>query len=112
MPGSEVTYEELVDRLNRFTYKPGWRMRLERMATGTPYLLVEFEAENTYRPGETIKVGFREPLPPGSSILFSSPGAFDAWLLSRLDEIERHETREWLKFDGVMIFDPHRNDPR
>jgi hypothetical protein len=29
------------------------------------------------------------------------------WITWRLGQIESHESREWLRYDGSVIYDPH-----
>ena len=103
-----VTLEDLDRRLASFTYKPGWTMSLSPSLRFGPAanLVITFQTEDTYRSGQDTLIGFHEPLPPIE--YFQKIEAFDHWLLGVIDKAERHETREWLKRDGVMIFDPHK----
>jgi hypothetical protein len=55
-----------------------------------------------YNPKQTVQVRIRSAIPP----MFDT-NHFGYWLLWRLDQIERHECREYLKRDGVCLFDPH-----
>lgn len=105
--------EWLHSELARFTYKPGWRFVLD--ASGHAFTLggemspfnvvrVSYPAKDSRRPDEvetTIKV--KISVPP----YIEDEDAFARWLIEAISEIERHEAQEWLRRDGVMLFDPH-----
>lgn len=52
-----------------------------------------------------IEVAHSFPIPPASAM---PDDYWQEWILGCADAAERHETCEWLKFDGVAPFDPHR----
>lgn len=91
--------------LSRFTYKPGWI--LDAIDDGySVYLTITFMTEDTHNPGRQIKIGMREPIP--ENILYrKSADHFAKWLQDRLFDVERHESREWLRRDGQIFDNPH-----
>jgi hypothetical protein len=103
---SSVTPEEIKAHLAKITYKPGWRIfLLEDVLTDLPTMLaVDFTTEDTYNPGNQIVIGFREKL----KFPIMSLEHFERQVLDALDRIERHETREWFRVEGVMKYDPHK----
>lgn len=103
---SSVSPEEIKAHLAKITYKPGWRIWLmEDVLTDLPTLLaIDFEVEDTYNPGNIVKIGMREKL----RLPIMSLEQFEHQVLDAIDRAERHETREWFKVDGVMKYDPHK----
>lgn len=102
---------EIEEELARFTYKPGWKFSiyaplLPSATSSRAWLKIDFEVEDTYRPGHQTRVGMRRPLLP----YYIDADHFAHWLVREIDRAEQHETREFLKRDGVMIFDPHRGE--
>lgn len=106
---AHLDFEQLEERLASFSYKPDWTMILHPLGhyPGS-FLLISFETEDAYHPGRRTTIGIRSGLPPIE--FFRDHNAFDQWLLSRVLVAERHEAQEWLKCDGVMIFDPHKEE--
>jgi hypothetical protein len=104
MSPSEI--RDYVER--RVAYKPGWKIRLDEVPLGSRTSLslhVSFTTEDTWNPGRTTLIGMRFPLdaPVRDAV------QLDHLVLDCLDQCERHETREWLKIDGVARFDPHHD---
>lgn len=99
-------YDRLRQWLSRFTYKPGWRFTIQDMALGTSaYLDITFETTDTYSPDKIVKIGFREPMRP--AVVYTEE-SFAHFLLKVIERVEIHEAREWLRYDNVVIFNPHR----
>lgn len=100
-----MTYYETKAALAKVTYKPGWKFAIVDHGVNSFALAISFEQIDTYNPDRTIKVGFHEPIYRGALV---SIEAFQHWIITLIDKIERHEAREWFRYDGVMIFDPHK----
>lgn len=93
-------------QLKRFTYKPGFKMRVQpNLGFMGPCILLTMKVEDTYHPGvfvEVMKPCPLEGVPAGNEQIFAQ------WLAGQLQELEIHESREWLKRDGVIYDNPHR----
>lgn len=100
---SRATRGWLEKQMDRFSYKPGWWWRVTESCS----VIVNMSTEDVYNPGRQVTVS----------------GGFDAGYLREGDEdmfaylfakhirgLEDHESREWLKRDGVVYDDPHKAD--
>jgi len=96
-------------RLPKVTYKPGWEIVYE----STEYS----EMERCWK--VRIRVSWRaaDSVPPHAQRDFHSSheykvaddvGLKDA-ILKSIEYCELHEAREWLRFDGVVYRDPHKD---
>lgn len=114
-----LEFQELEDHLNKITYKPSWRFRLEpHWGSRDLFLSISFRTLDTYtsdigvtfdEPSEIetraqVKIGMRHRLRGP----FLAIEQFERAVLDAIDKCERHETREWFKVDSVMKFDPHK----
>jgi hypothetical protein len=103
----------LREQLARFTYRPGWTMQIQLqqglMLLGPEYLVrINFRVADTYAPGRDI---------PLVAVFHISPHIaaerdeelFARWLQGVLLDVERHESREWLRRDGTIYDDPHKS---
>jgi len=108
----------LEEELARYTYKPGWKLTIvgadhfisgdlfENMFAWT-HLEIRYETIDSYHPERTIPIGARLIVPPYVAYE-KDANAFRRWLEHNLDEMERHERREWLRYDGELVNDPHK----
>jgi len=108
----------VLDQLKRFTYRPNWTWTARDLRYGSSpdvfsplnmddvEIRVWFEAEDTRRPGETVKVGDRRIVP--EYIVDHRDGdMFALWFAGLIRGMEDHESREWLRRDGNIYDDPH-----
>lgn len=101
--------------LEKVTYKPGWRLSIGSPHTDmiygyqTHFLIVQTLVPDSYRPDEMFPLSVSAVIPPP---VIMDEGAFMHWLARHLIDIERHESREWFKVDGLVFDDPHQGDPR
>jgi hypothetical protein len=103
---SEVLqFRWIKEQLARFTYKAGWRFDvLPDVVFGMGYFQTSFKCEDTYNPGVMTEVCKRVPL---YSVPYGNPEVFARWLEAEIQDVEIHESREWLKRDGVIYNNPH-----
>lgn len=94
--------------LKNFTYKPGWKFRLEDFGSFL-VLCIDAEVPCTDEPGRMINIRFRENFDPLVHRAMDER-AWMRWLRERILDVEKHEIDEFFKVDGVKVFDPHRND--
>jgi hypothetical protein len=109
--------------LARITYRPGWQLRVfEDYSSGAMALHVIAQVEDTYHPGRVGRILHGHLIPAYLRLQdpldaqLSRPENLEAerirWIREALGRVELHERDEWLKVDGVRLFDPHANDPR
>jgi hypothetical protein len=101
----------LADRISRYSYKPGWTIRVgHREGHDGDWLLIRCATVDAYDPSRRLTL-------PGGRRITRAVEAMDdeqltAWVLGLIDDIERHERDEWFRRDGVLVNDPHRKDER
>lgn len=103
-----LTVCEMNELLKRWTYKPGWRVEVQAIDLRSDYhsvwVQITFDAEDAFDPGHDILIGMRHTMRvPANEQMFWEQ------LLCEIDKAERHETREFFKVDGKMLFDPHKS---
>jgi hypothetical protein len=100
-----LSVHEMQAHLRRITYRPGWRFDLYPGAWEGPHLEVLADVPDADGMGELVTVSVVSAVPPMDTL-----DQFERWLGWRLARIESHEMREFLKRDGVAIYDPHAPD--
>lgn len=98
----------IAERLSRYSYKPGWTIRVgHREGFDGDWLLIDCPTVDAYDPSRR-----RLTLPGGRRITLAVWAMDDeqltAWVLGLIDDIERHERDEWFRRDGRLVNDPHR----
>lgn len=99
-----LTVPEVREIVNRVTYKPGTRIDIQcEFEQNTPTLFVDLPVQDvdTLRPS---KVGTRRVIPPK---YLKSREALLAFIFMTVEGIEKHEVREWLRYDHQTVVDPH-----
>jgi hypothetical protein len=112
-----MTLDEMRAELDHWTFMPGWRFELivdhpARMGDIQLFfhphavLRIHSRVPNTYPPHDLIATTATYPVPvePIERGLIS----FATFLREVVHDRLVHEGDEWLKRDGVMVFDPHR----
>lgn len=98
-----LSVAELQSILDEVTYKPGWEIRVRGTDhEGAQIVMVVHEMPDSTQPGKTLDLGIVSYLPP-----MQDEQALLNWLAWRIERIENHEVREWLKLRGETVFDPH-----
>ncbi len=97
-----LTLVEIQEALTRFTYRPGWTFTAYEGAAEGVHIQIKAEVRNAYVPDESVVLDIRSALPPMRSV-----GDLAEWLLWRMRRVEDHEAREWFRFDGKPVSDPH-----
>lgn len=120
---------QLYDEVQRWTYKPGWKLAITYTNTdpfmdgtntdpfmdGLTRLRIEFKALDSRGSGAMIPIVGHYAVPMlyhglGSRFSEEELTWFRHWLVDTLMEAEQHELREWLRRDGELHDDPHRTD--
>lgn len=108
MEGS-LNITEASAMLDKFTYKPDWRMEIIQQSS-YPELTLQtvFKAVDTYHPGRTVEVVSQCPLPDR----INDEKEFSNWLREAIRRQEIHEMDEWFKYKetGKPINNPHARD--
>jgi hypothetical protein len=108
--------EVLREAVAELTYKPGWKFEVEELPGLSPnakLLVLNISAEATcVDSGGPISISKSIPVTSGG---LSLPYAVadrvfvDAFISSTIQEMERHEFQEWLKFGGKRRYYPRHD---
>lgn len=113
-----MTLDELEAEIERWTFLPGYDFELKRLQAATidgmrlswlrdaAVLMIHSRVPNSYNPAETVKVSATVPVP---TMVLEGRMPVDQWLRQAVHARMTHEADEWLKRDGVAVFDPHAN---
>lgn len=95
--------------IKRVTYRPGYMLdAIYEIDFDITKLIVKMRVENTYRPGEMIPIIFQHFLPAWRHI--GDDAEAMRFIRDALHDMERHESDEWIRLDGEMIYDPHKEN--
>lgn len=98
------TWEEF---LKTVTYKKDYKFHYNyAIDFDVRRIVVTVMTEDTYNPGKPLRVDHNYPVPPFD--VLGEEGA-QSFLRNIIHSVECHESDEWLKFNGEMVFDPHAN---
>ena len=97
-----LTLEQLQGEVARFSYRPGWELSVFPDVWEGAVLRVVAKVPDAYHPDNLTPLQINSRIPPIPDVVY-----FGHYLLWRLLLIESHECREWLRRDGVMLFNPH-----
>jgi hypothetical protein len=100
-----LSTHDLQTHLQRLSWKPGWRFDIREHPWEGPEVHIVGSEPDTEGMGELVDLGVDSILP-----VYMSLAEFERWMQKRLDRIAIHESHEWFKRDGVVIFDPHKPD--
>lgn len=102
-----MTINEARKLVRRCTYKNGWQLKVRQSPLyPTDHMRLEVlppELSDTECPPDRISLVFFEDIPSDGQ---SETGVLFA-LMRLVEMVERHELREWFKFDGIKVSDPH-----
>lgn len=109
-----MTAEQIIDVISRIEYKPDWRIETYRDTTygghafDSVLLRIKFKALDSVRKVEEADVVIALDI---KSYMFREPKDVVWFVKNAITEAEMHERDEWLRFDGVLVDDPHASDP-
>lgn len=101
-----MTTGDLSREIAEFTYRPGWRLSVYEDAHLGPMLRIVASVPDGYHPEQVTDLGISSRIPPCARL---GPRRFGEWLLWRLEETEIHECREFLRYRGELVSDPHKD---
>ena len=98
-----MTWQSIIDTV---TYKPNTKFHITENYYNTQ-LHIEVLVPNTYDPGNLtpIKVIHTSVLP---SLGYFPEKKAPKYIRKLVHNAEIHEADEWLRFNGVMLFNPHK----
>lgn len=99
-----LTVEQLQSVVGGVSYRPGWRFTITNDPYEGPRLRIVAEVVDSDDLATTTTLGVNSSVPPMASV-----GAFLVWLAWRLRRIESHECREFLRYQGERVSDPHQD---
>jgi hypothetical protein len=98
------------------SYKPEWKFEVQESGPldgaavhywATAVLVMSMMVEDSYHPGQQIKIGRRQSVPI-HVVERMDRRFFLEWIFRAIIDAERHEAQEWFKVDGVVFDDPHK----
>jgi hypothetical protein len=89
-------------------YIPGWDVYLDTDNEGGGWLTLHIVSAtpDSYQPERTIRVNHSFLVPMATY----NDRTWKAWILDRYLDVWRHETGEFLTFDGIREFAPHHGN--
>jgi len=97
-----LTTQQIAAELARITYKNGWTFTVYDGQWEGQHLAIGAQVSDAYHPGQSVTLDVHTMLPPMPDVAY-----LHRWLGWRLGRLEVHEMREFLRVDGVAVFDPH-----
>lgn len=102
-----LSFYSLKEAIAKFSYKPGWTFTVYEDPYEGSHIQIAVSTPDAFHPEQDVVLDIHSPLPP----MFDDR-QLKAWMLWRLLRIETHECREWLRFKGEQIINPHVSGPR
>lgn len=100
---------ENLDRIVKsITYMPGWMVYIghDNESGMHPTLHIVSDTPDSYHPEQRMRVNHSFLIPPATY----NDRTWKAWILECYLKVWRHETGEFLQFDGVREFAPHHGN--
>lgn len=95
----------LHETIKKLSYKPGWSFSQEYFNTGRSALWITATVTNSRKPDTQATFTMRRTIPEAVA---KDLEAFLSWWKDMLWEAEYHELREFARYDGNLIDDPHK----
>jgi hypothetical protein len=99
--GLVINTEEIIEKL---TYKPGWDFTPERKA-GRDTLVIGATVQHS-ETLDMVRFRIRRIIP---QVAMTAHPPFLSWVEDELAEAEFHELREFFRYDGRLVDDPHES---
>jgi hypothetical protein len=98
----------LRDLVAGIRFMPGWMVYLGRDNEDGEWLCLHIVSctPNSYEPDQTIRVNHSFLVPMATW----NERTWKAWIMERYVDVWRHETGEFLTFEGVREFAPHHGN--
>jgi len=111
-----LTFDELRETVNRYSYKPGSRFAVIGVEGVYPLdpghysLVLCQEVRDARDPSGKRKAVVSASISISSDLIRRAPSGrrvMDVAMRQLVRKLENHESDEWLRFDGVPLTDPH-----
>jgi hypothetical protein len=103
MKGEAKSWDEF---LKNFTYRPGYEFRYDYdIDFNIHKIIARFTVEDTYNRGRMIPIVFQHTCPAWDEMGGETRAL--SYLRSVCHDLEMHESDEWFRYKGEMVFDPH-----
>lgn len=106
-----MTKEEMAEIISRITYKPGWRIKFVLGSNDKvrPYIQLSVGIESDATLDPTRKTENRTPWKSGKRYLSAHMCRQEivGAVMGMITDAELHEVREWFRYKGASIFNPH-----
>ncbi len=107
-PTAMLTPEQITAELANYSWLPGYRFETYVDPWEGLFIRIRCDAvPNAYRPDETVPLDIHVPVPPIPDLAY-----LHVWMDWRLRRCALHEHREFLRFKGEILFDPHKHPAR
>lgn len=104
-----MNLDELNEVMDQVTYKPGWTFELGHCGLGVILTMRAWVPDSTTPEHRPVEIVSRRPIDLLSLSRLDEAGFLD-WLLCRVMSLESHETREWFRYRGELVDDPHAGE--
>lgn len=102
-----LTPATLAELVSRISYKPGWSFTLDHqdyvLQCDTLTLIIRAQVRDSRNLEQTVEFVMKRTIPE----YLTTPSMFLKWVAYTLREAEIHEMREFFRFDGDLVDDPH-----
>jgi len=107
--------DEFIEVVRNISYRPGWKLTTDVDARyNAVRVVLDALVDDAYDgPGaRRISVMMHRLLTADELVYFDVSRVLD-WVRQGLFmEMEDHESREFFKYNGERVFDPHKDDPK
>jgi hypothetical protein len=103
-----LTREGMAEIIGNITYKPGWEILLGQ-SDGRPYVQLAVSEESDLTLDPTGKTTERTPWKSAKRYLSEHMCRQEVVgaVMGLITDAELHEVREWFRYKGASIFNPH-----
>lgn len=104
-----MTFEKAREIVSNITYKPGWSISIHENYGyyQFPVLTIDAEVRDSYDPSKIVSIRGTKTL--SHSLIYDLTKMSLLQLIRQfIHQTEIHESDEWIRLNGEMIFNPHK----
>jgi hypothetical protein len=104
-----MDYDTMRELVESITYKPGWTIYFNYDGMGVPYVQIGVDITTEAAMDSCSKTGERAPWKGSRRFLSSSMCRQEivGAVFGLISDAESHEMREWFRYKGASIYNPH-----